>query len=421
MSESKIDRRWVAWLKRYSPFGFGTLKEFPCPTWAVVFAILFFGMIWRGYERHVDTARVLHGAVSCFTYRIRVQKEPLPEVLVLGSSMNGRGIVREDLEKKLKRPVAKSTISACWLWEAHQILKKYPNETKKVKLVCIDFPAYRLNFPVHMRKFQNGNTFHSLKSVTDMSATNLSFMYKLSNHLKDKPFENQSPIFLPMKLSIRQIAQFSNEPPVDFHEDQWDTRLKMTSKKMLADWKKVQSRSTEPESHLKNYADEAELAIWDFVAYCQSRNIFVVFNIPPTWYKSPAFKPEGKTLTEADQRFLVLCQALEQTPNCAVVYLKNFREIAPRVDERYLMYDTMHMTKKGATIHTNWLAEQMRKDPKIAAALKAPRKREEFFVKKYAKQTWQTVAGYFKPSPPEHNIPDDQPIRVAEQPESVRR
>ena len=412
----------MSWGKRFSPFGFVTLEGLPKIPWALPFVILFFCLIWRGYERNVDAARIIHGAASCFTYRIRVEKKPLPEILILGGSTNGRGIVRDVLANRLKQPVAKATVSTGWLWEAHQILKRYPEETKNVKLVCINFRGTHLRHAPYLRSFQNGNTFHALKDVTDMSSENLLFFKNLRNRFKEFPnqkFPNQSPLFLPMKLPVKRIVQFAKEVPFDLHEDQWDVCIKMTDKTMLAKWRKAQASSKEPESHLEKYSDEMEAAIWDFVNYCQSRDIFVVFNITPTLYKFPALKPEGKVLTEADHRFLALCQALERAPNCAVVYLKNFHVLDPQANDTMLMYDQVHMTLKGATIHTNWLADQMLNNQKIVAVLKTPRKPEEFFVKKYAKRALRPVAKWLHKPP----VPKEEPkaVMVAAPPGNVRR
>ena len=378
-----MGRRLATWSKQFSPFGFATLQGLPKVPWALPFVILFFCLIWRGYERNVDSARTLTGAISSFTYRIRVEKAAPPDVLILGGSTSGRSIVSGVLAEKLKRPVAKAAVSNGWIWEAHQVLKKYPEETKNVKLVCINFQSHRLGIPTHKRGFQNGNTFHALKDVTDLSVKNFSFIYNLLN--REKKLRNKSPFFFPMKLSVRTIAGFSREPAIDQDERIWATYPRMTSKKLLASWQEVQARSKEPESHLKNYSDETEESVWDFVRYCQSRGIFVVFNIKPTWYKGDARKPEGTKFTEADYRFLALCMALEKTPNCAVLYLKNFRELAPNVDERELFYDQGHLTLTGATIYSQWLADQILSDPKITAALETPRKREEFVVMKYAR------------------------------------
>ena len=184
-----------------------------------------------------------------------------------------------------------------------------------------------------------------------------------------------------------------NPPTVDYHERIWTTDRYTTNtgrdqKRLQAQAYKTQS---DPESHLEQYSDETAESIKNFVQYCRSRDIFVIFHVPPVWYRQPANKPEGKTLTEADHRAFALYMELERTPNCAFTYLRNFHEIIPGVSDAELFADEVHMRKQGATIYTNWLTEQMLKNPKIVAALETPRKSEEFFVKKYAKVAWKSV------------------------------
>jgi len=403
MEESNVKRRgrlgqWATWLKRYSPFGFETLHEVPWPTWGLVFAVLFFCLIWKGYERAFDGTSTLSGGIGHFIYTVRTKKAALPEVLICGSSISGLGVDKVLLETNLKMPVGKATVDDCWLWEADRILKKYGEETRNVKIVLIDFHCSWLGSAPYEWRFQNGNTFHVFKDITDLSRRNLSFVDKLSNN---KQITNRSPFFLPMKVTLGGLFRtFVHPPAVDGHERLWASPYyveaqKSTQKKMR---EAAQASSSDQTFHLNKYSDEMEAAVWDFVAYCQSRNIFVVFNIPPTWHRHPVIKPEGKKLTKADRRFLDLCQALEGTPNCAVTFLRTFHEIVPEIDDADVLFDQYHLTKNGAAIYTNWLADQMRKNPKINAALQSPRKPEKFFVKKYANDFLQPVAKWLPKS-----------------------
>ena len=98
---------------------------------------------------------------------------------------------------------------------------------------------------------------------------------------------------------------------------------------------------------------------------------------------------------------------LERTPNCAVTDLRTFHEIMPGVNDADMLFDSIHMTKQGATVYTNWLTEQMLKDPKIVAAMRTLHKPEEFFAKKFAQKAWRKVAGSLKKKP------DVKPIQVA--------
>ena len=410
--------RLLAWLNRHTPFALETWTGYPRIPWVLVFVVLFFGMIWRGYTQKVDMASTLDGNLGNFVYSVRAKKKPRPEILVCGSSLSGCGIDGTRLQRNLKMPVGKVALNGTAAWEAERILRQYRNETKNVKVVLLDLADGRfLEEPPHKWRFQKGNTFHFLKDVMDISSKNISFVQKLkSNEL----ITNRSPFFLPLKFPLRSINDSIKNPAIDYYAQKWWTRLPNTKEQQKLK-KTAQKDLQYQKSHLKAYSHESEDVIKGFIHYCQSRNIFVVIHTTPVLRWAPPHVPTGEPLTEADHHFLAFYAELESMPNCALICLRTLREIKPREDDTKFFGDRKHMTKEGATVYTNWLADQMRQDPKIAAALKAPRKREEFFVKKYAKQSWQTVAGYFKPSPPEHNLPDEQPIRVAEQPESVRR
>ena len=108
--------------------------------------------------------------------------------------------------------------------------------------------------------------------------------------------------------------------------------------------------------------------------------------------------------------------ALERHPNCSIIYVRDFQKIDPNLKCEDMLFDWHHMKRQGATIYSNWLTDQIRKDKKIVAALKAPRKREEFFVKKYAKKTWRTVAGYFKKEPAK----TEESVQIAAPPKTTQ-
>ncbi|MDR1923287.1 MAG: hypothetical protein LBQ66_02840 [Planctomycetaceae bacterium] len=419
-AQDKVPRTWLAWAKQHSPFAFGTLKEIPFPSWALPFVLVFFCLIWRGYERNVDMSPSMSGqSLSHFLYSVKNKKIPPPEVLIGGCSMNGMAVIRSLLERHLKTNVGKVSIGSCWIWEIERILKKYPKETKNVRMVLVDIRAGQLSSSPSEHYFRNGETFHFLKDVTDISPDNLRFITKL----KENEFlkKSKSSLYLPMKFSLRRIRLSLKYPATaDFFEARYtNISFANASKKRqraASEHAKKLGDNANVESHLTKYSDEQEKAVWQFVKYCKSRNITVVFNFTPTWYNYPSPKPEGKVLTESDHRFLALCYALDLHPTCKVIHsFKNFHEIIPNADDAKYLFDTVHMTKEGATIYTNWLANQMLKDQKIMTALKTPRKPNEFFVKKYAKKGYRKFAGYFKKTKNEKKVmiaqPQKNPVR----------
>ena len=111
---------------------------------------------------------------------------------------------------------------------------------------------------------------------------------------------------------------------------------------------------------------------------------------------------------------------------CTVVNLDAFQSLYPGKPTELFLNDFHHLTPfhgsagyrdgYGAIAYMDWLSGQMLNDPKIAAALQTPRKREEFFVKKYTKEMRRTIAGYFKKEPAK----TDEPIHVAAPPNATQ-
>lgn len=96
------------------------------------------------------------GSLASFVRTERSPTPPRAEVLIGGNSTNGLGVHRAELEKKLGRPVGKATVDGCWVWEFDRILKKYPEETKNVKVVLLSLRWNELTRPVYDMGFQKG-------------------------------------------------------------------------------------------------------------------------------------------------------------------------------------------------------------------------------------------------------------------------
>ncbi|MCL2303846.1 MAG: hypothetical protein FWC43_00730 [Planctomycetaceae bacterium] len=88
-----------------------------------------------------------------------------------------------------------------------------------------------------------------------------------------------------------------------------------------------------------------------FLEFCKAREIFVVFNLPPTWRGA-----EWK-LCEEYEAYLDTLNAL---PYCMVIRTPNFDSIDPESEDESCFFDRWHMTEYGATLYTNWLADQIR-------------------------------------------------------------
>jgi hypothetical protein len=300
-------------------------------------------------------------------------------------------------------PVGKTGQGGICFWEPERILKKYPNETKNVKVIVISLEHFTYGNVQYSKKhphlMQKGNSFHFLKDLTDLSLSNIMFLFRVCNNEDIK----KKPIFLPVRFSLRSIADSKKNADIDKNYNHIE---RMTLKRYCTNEMKknietmIMKNGDDPniQRHLGSYSEDFDCDIRGLLTYCRSKGIFVIATIPPVRYKCHPYKPDGE-LTESDHRFLALISFLEKQPNGKVLYLKNFHGIIPDVDDSELLIDHMHTTAKGATVYTNWLADQMLKDPKIMTALKKPhkpRKPEEFFVKKYAKKGYRKIAGYFK-------------------------
>jgi hypothetical protein len=399
---------------RWSPFAFETLKEIPFPSWAFPFVVLFFGIIWHYYEETINkyiNVTTLMPNLSNFVYRYHTVKKPLPEILLAGGCTNAGNTYSKILEERLKMPVGKVAQGGFSYWEPERILKKYPDETKNVKVIIINLENFTWGnvkySKGHQYLMQYGNSFHFLKDLTDISLSNLTLLFKIRTN-KDI---SKKPIFLPPRFSLRSIIAAEKNTDVD---ENYNYIERSILKRFCTDRQKKEINETiiklgdnpNIQRHLGSYSDDFDHDVRELVTYCHSKGIFVIATIPPIWYKYPPFKPDNGKLTESDHRFLALICFLEQQSNSKVLYLKNFRDIIPNADDSELLVDAFHATAKGATIYTNWLADQMLNDPKIVIALKTPRKPEEFFVKKYAKQGYRKIAGYFKKK--------DTPVRIAQ-------
>ncbi|MDR2440723.1 MAG: hypothetical protein LBE12_15280 [Planctomycetaceae bacterium] len=382
----------------YLPFEFKTLKEFPFPIWTVLFTLIFFGLIWHWYEetvnKYINVTEIMPN-LSNFVHLYHKMKKPLPEVLIAGGCSITGNTYRKDLEEKLGVPVGKVGQGGICFWEPERILKKYPEETKNVKVIVITLEHFMKGgvsySKGHVLLMQRGNSFHFLKDLTDFSLQNIKLLYGMTTNETIR----KKPIFLPPRFSLRSIMNSVKNADTDENYNSIERSTlnrKCTSqkKKDIEDAIKRYGNDPNIQTHLGSYSDDFDRDVRKLVEYCRSKKIFLIATIPPVWYKLHPYKPEVPT-TESDHRFLALIAFLNQQPHCKVLYLKNFRDIIPDAEDSELLIDIMHTTAKGATVYTNWLADQMLNDQKIMAALKTPRKQDTYLA--YLKKTFRPYVG----------------------------
>ena len=380
-------------IKSWSPFSFSTLKELPRPTLPFLLTPVFFVLLYvmSGFLENCIPVPPLDGSIGPFLYNERPTEPRKCRVLILGSSANGLGLSKTQLQDNLEIPVGKATVDGCWLWEAERILKKYPKETQYVKLVFLDFRSSLLGNDIHEFKFQNGNTFKYLGDPFDSSPDNVRIMNKLEISQQRSKTGGDALIslsffdqMLPTKIPVS--ALWDQRRFKDDHETCWNNENYKNGKIELQDQLETKTQSVltipETEAYMRKYSQNTEEALWNFVLYCQSRDIFVVLNITPSWHNNyPYFMPEAKNLGEPEKCFVDLCQRLNEHPNCKVLYLRDFHEIVPDTVGREYMFDNIHMTQKGAMTYTNWVTEQIFGDAKILAAIYPPETCQEILAK----------------------------------------
>jgi hypothetical protein len=307
-------------VSHWSPFAFGTLKEIPFPSWALPFALLFFGVIWHCYEetinKYINVTSIMPN-LSNFVYLYHTVPKPLPEVLLAGGCSNAGNTYRKTLEERLGMPVGKVAQGGFGSWEPERILKKYPDETKNVKVIIINLELFMYGNVQYSEKhyllMQEGNSFHFLKDLTDFSLSNIMLLFRVCNNEDIK----KKPIFLPLRFSLRSIADSKKNADIDENYNSIERTIftrhcTNEKKKKIEAW--VMKNGDNPiQRHLDSYSDDFDCDIRRLLIYCRSKGIFVIATIPPTWYKLPPHKPDGGKLTESDHRFLALISFFGET------------------------------------------------------------------------------------------------------------
>ena len=88
----------------------------------------------------------------------------------------------------------------------------------------------------------------------------------------------------------------------------------------------------------------------------------------PQWYGQLHFT-QNDLIVPTESPYLAFLQDLNKRPDCSVIICRDFEEITNEgTDEDYL-FDYGHMTRKGAIVFTNWLADRLSEIPKAAQAI----------------------------------------------------
>lgn len=404
-----LGRRLAAWIKHHSPFAFETLEEIPWPTWTVPVTLLFFCLIWRGYAKNIDSSYLISSELAYYVHRERGDSPLKPEMVVLGSSLPGMAIHSNTLSQKFNCRVAKICMGVCSIRESANILKKYEDVFQNCKVLLVEFSQISV---CHDKREPLKKRFHFLKKTFD-----LRYSY-MGLPLADR--------LLPMRHSLKEIRAAQdkiNSCNKLGHEAIWhDKRYHAINKKYVDNIQtnieryRENAKKGNPNTRIWDLAPELCQEAQELIDYCKTKGIFVVFFVTPM--ETLASTPIKAGLPETYYQYFATLTALQNRPDCMVSVASNFSDIMSPRDyskEPALTFDSIHMTEEGATIYTNWLANQIQKNPSVMAALNTPRVKEEFFVKKYAKKGYRKMASYLKKSG------NTGPVQVAETPGNTVR
>jgi hypothetical protein len=346
------------------------------------------------YDRNFDCSLSIggdNGEFATFVQRERSNTPLKPEICFVGDSRTGWGIERNVFSQKLKCNVAKIGLGNNTIREISNIIKKYENEFRNTKIIVVEYGIGNIHKdtrkPIQQR-------FRFLKKVFDAKYNYMQLSF--------------TERFLPMRFSIRDIRKYNN-PVGKFMDDEEHWFGSWFAKKNESFTKNIQKNITvfrEKDKNGTSYIGQTNNGLEEslipeavgLLEYCRKKGIFVIFSIYPR--ETSREFPCGNKLSSIEYKYLASMRELQNQPDCVVIIADNFSDILPEPrnyeKEPALTFDNVHMTHEGATIYTNWLADQMLNDPKIMTAFKKTRKPEEFFVKKYVKKGYRKITSYFK-------------------------
>lgn len=387
-------------LKRLSPFAFETLKEVPLPNLTLPFLVLAFCMVWRAYERNFDFSIQIDKNLASFVDSVRYGRIERPEIFIGGSSANRMSLVESVLTERLGAPASNVAISSGWPRHCHDILRKYDWETERTKILIVDPFIKSLGRLNRNRTNKRGVRFYHDRFL---------FLKRPGErgYASDPPHEKLDILsaWLPVRASIRTLSENrGNIKRYDFwgpegsYSERYALHYRERLKKMSKEARLAEQNPPRELFRTLTVHPASEQMIRDLVAYCADRNIFVVLNNPPRWYGEPHAFPRPDTMNHSERRHLALMDELDRLPNCRVISARDFTEICPGEEDETLFFDKGHMTRKGATIYTNWLIDRMLEDPEIVAVLENPKPEPELFAWQYARTARDAVVGYFRES-----------------------
>ena len=359
-------------------FDFRLLRSLPKPKLSMLFCVLTFCCLacsyWHWFApRPAGTPQDLNGAVHEFLCCEWSEHPKHPQVLLAGSSLCGMGFHVEELEKRMGMPAAKIALDGGSTKDMFDILECYPNECKYANIVFLEHAPERLKAE---QRVERERFFDDIRGVRNFD------MYS------DILMRSSMPYF------IQQKRKDMNPDGFDFFETIWDNpkyRARKEAEKIPLRQQAEQARENRKNSVTENlplmfriteskdratYRQEQFEAVHRLLDLCRNRNVFVVVCITPQWYGQLNFTQHDLEIP-TEEPYLLLLQDINKRPDCSVIICRDFEEITDEgTDEDYL-FDYGHMTRQGAIVYTNWLADRLEETPKIADAIRQRRPIDE--------------------------------------------
>jgi len=329
------------------------LTKIPWPTRSVWVAVVFFCVLWGLRERYLVPRFEL-----CIERKadFLLLRQAEPEVLIGGSSMNGLATSTEELQRRLRRPVAKITLTDGSPWECLCVMKKYAVECRNVNLLVLDLAPGRLKFVPETESYRK-NRFLMFHQGGER---------RIPANAIQPTFDEQ---VFPLRLSLEDLKRIRLASNSTVMESMWDARVPVAQNpQLLAELRKKENKARQDRSlptpkwtsatSIPPIHEEMVAVVFELVEYCRERNIRIVFNVAPLWYGSEAVPPP--TLADPNARaYWKLLDRLAEFPHCSVITVGSLEEIVPDCDYGECYGDAAHMTRKGAKLYTNWLADRI--------------------------------------------------------------
>lgn len=370
---------------------FRTLGEFPLPSRAVPFAVLCFCLLGWAWYRHVDPAEAHFGGSSlfpCFRYLERLSPDD-PVVLIGGGSLSLCGIVREDFEKHLKKPVVKTYVGSYSPWEWCRLFEKHRASLRSVDVLVMD---------MSLRRFVHYGSKRRLERYKMLKRPGEPYPYE-GVRRKEVDFAMR---YLPMKVSLRSVTDILalRGRPFDVNDDRAAYNPMTATEKTLERYRgyrhAVELRGS-PVSEATDYSKRVDDGMIRharrIVEFCRENDVFPVVLATPMIHGTPVGLPDISTRDVGKRKYLNLLWDIDHDPNGMVVAVRNFEDIHPGIDDTALFYDDYHMTVRGAELYTTWLGERLMHNEKFVAALNRSdsKRTRETFVAKYFRDRYETL------------------------------